>query len=283
MGGTSDPSGDIWGGLKNPPRKSAGCDKPATITNGTKTIMSGGMMRTYIVDIPSSYNPATPYRLFYVGHGMPGQAADVAQGWWEIKGQATAAKVDAIWVAPQGIGGSWSNSDNRDHVFFDDITAALKGGLCIDTTRIFATGMSGGGMLSYTLSTTRQKVIRAGAAMAPTNFNIFVPNPKPTDPIAWMQTTGMSDSICSWVTNEAQKRGSKFIALEKAADNRCTIPATIPVWMSGNHVCYDFAGCKPGYPVKVCTFNGPHTHVARDSGSNVNWIAKEIWEFLMQF
>ena len=98
-----------------------------------------------------------------------------------------------------------------------------------------------------------------------------------------MQTTGNTDTYCPWVANEAQKRGSKFIALEKAADNGCTIPATIPTWQSGNHVCYDFAGCKPGYPVKACTFNGPHTDNARDPGSNVNWIAKESWDFFMQF
>ncbi|MEO7956616.1 MAG: hypothetical protein ABIW76_08010, partial [Fibrobacteria bacterium] len=112
---------------------------------------------------------------------------------------------------------------------------------------------------------------------------IWIPNPPLKDPVAWMQTTGMSDNICAWVGNEAQKRGAKFIGLEKAANNGCTIPAEIPTWKSGNHVCYDFAGCKPGYPTKVCTFNGPHTHMARDPGSNENWIAKEGWDFLMQF
>lgn len=285
MGGAAGATGDTWGGLKNPPRKSAGCDKPATITNGAKTIMSGGMMRSYLIDIPANYDPATPYRLFFVGHGMPAPngAQDVAQGgWWGLKPQATAANVPAIWVAPQGIGGSWSSQDNREHVLFDDITGAVKDGLCVDTTRIFAAGMSGGGMLSYSLSTARQKVIRAGFGMSPTNFNTYVPAAKATDPIAWMQTTGMGDTLTAWIGNEAQKRGSKFIALEKATDNGCTIPATIPVWTSGNHVCYDFAGCKPGYPVKACTFNGGHVHFNSDPGGQ-NWIAKEGWEFLMQF
>ncbi|MEO6095693.1 MAG: hypothetical protein ABIW76_08435 [Fibrobacteria bacterium] len=56
-----------------------------------------------------------------------------------------------------------------------------------------------------------------------------------------MQTTGMSDNICAWVASEAQKRGAKFIGLEKPANNGCTIPAEIPTWKPGNHVCYDFA------------------------------------------
>jgi len=280
--GTGGTSGDIWGGLKNPPRKSAGCDKPATITNGKKTIMSGGMERTFIIDIPADYDPAKPYRLFYVSHGQGGRADDVAGflNWFGVKAQATAAKEPAVFIAGQGLNNTWGQPD---HVFFDDVTTLAKNGLCIDTTRVFVTGMSMGGMYSYSLSTDRQKSFRAGVGLAPTNFVIWLPNPKLTDPIAWMQTTGMSDTTCSWVADEAQKRGAKFIALEKAADNGCTIPATIPTWTSGNHVCYDFAGCKPGYPVKACTFNGGHVDNNRDPGSNVNWIAVESWKFFTQF
>jgi poly(3-hydroxybutyrate) depolymerase len=198
---------------------------------------------------------------------------------------ATAANVPAIWIAPgavTGARGAWSTADNRDHVLFDDILATAEAGLCIDTTRIFAMGMSGGGMLTNSLTSDRQKKIRAGVAMSPTNFNIWIPNPLLKDPIAWMQTTGMSDTLTAWVGNEAQKRGAKFIALEKAANNGCT-PAEIPTWKSGNHVCYDFAGCKPGYPTKICTFNGGHVHSNSDPGSSVNWIAKEGWDFFMQF
>jgi hypothetical protein len=36
-------------------------------------------------------------------------------------------------------------------------------------------------------------------------------------------------------------------------------------------------------PTKACTFNGGHTNIANDSGSNVNWIAEESWEFFTQF
>jgi len=279
--GGSD-GGDIWGGLKNPSRKSAGCDKPAQITNGKKTITSGGVARNYIIDIPPSYDPAKPYRLFYVSHGLGGKAEDVAGffNFFGLKPEAAAANEPAIFIAPQGLNGTWGEVD---HALFDDITAFAKDNLCVDTTRVFVTGMSMGGMYSYSLSTDRQKSIRAGVGLAPTNYNIWLPNPKLKDPIAWMQTTGNVDTYCPWVADEAQKRGSKFIALEKAADNGCTIPATVPFWQSGPHLCYDFSGCKPGYPVKACSFMGPHTDSNRDPGSNVNWIAKESWNFFMQF
>lgn len=285
MAGSGGVPGDIWGGLENPPRKSDGCDKPATITNGTKMITSGGVQRSFIVDIPDDYDPAKPYRLFYVSHGLGGSAQGVAGSFFGLKPEATNANDPAIFVAGQGLPNSngmptWGQTD---HVFFDDVTNLVKDGLCVDTTRVFVTGMSMGGMYSYSLSTDRQKSIRAGVGIAPTNFNIWLPNPKLTDPIAWMQTTGDEDEYCPWVTDEADKRGSKFIALEKATDNGCMIPTTVPFWESGNHICYDFVGCKPGYPVKACSFDGGHVDSNRDPGSNTNWIAKESWEFFTQF
>jgi poly(3-hydroxybutyrate) depolymerase len=272
-------SGDPWGGLKNPPSKSPGCGKPATITNGKKSITSGGKERAYIIDVPANYDPNKAYRLFYASHGLGGRAEDVA-GWnyFDLKTQAVAAKDPAVFIAPQGIDGRWGETD---HALFDDITTLAKNSLCIDTTRVFVTGMSFGGMITYSLSTNHQKRFRAGAALAPANYNIWLPNPKLKDPIAWMHTTGMSDNTCPW--DAGNNRGSKYIALEKAADNGCKVPATIPTWQSGKHLCYDFDGCRPGYPVKVCTFNGGHVQSNADPGTNTNWIAEESWKFFTQF
>jgi poly(3-hydroxybutyrate) depolymerase len=279
-GGGMAGSGDYWGGLKNPPGKSAGCGKAATITNGKKTIMSGGRERAYIIDVPANYDANKPYRLFYASHGLGGRAEDVA-GWnyFDLKTQAAAAKEPAVFIAPQGIDNRWGEAD---HALFDDITTFVKNGLCIDTTRVFVTGMSFGGMITYSLSTNHQKKFRAGVGLAPVNYVIWLPATKLKDPIAWMQTTGVRDTVCPWVSNDARKEGAMYIALEKAADNGCK-PATIPTWQSGKHLCYDFEGCKPGYPVKACTFNGGHDQSNSDPSSNTNWIAEESWKFFTQF
>ncbi len=274
-------SGDIWGGLKNPPGKSAGCGKPSTITSATRTITSGGVQRSYLLDIPANYDPNKPLRLFWCSHGHGSTLQNIIRSnFYDLKTESAAAKEPVILVAGQGINNTWGQAD---HAFFDDLTNFLKDNLCVDTTRIFATGMSMGGMQTYSLSTTRAHKIRAGVGIAPTNFNVWLPAVKQTIPIAWMQTTGMSDNTCKWVDNEAQKRGSKFIALEKGVNNGCTTPTDIPTWKSGPHTCYDFQGCKTGYPVKACTFNGGHDNTNSDPGSSVNWIGAESWKFFMQF
>ena len=252
------------------------------ITNGKKSITSGGTPRSYIIDIPADYDPAKPYRLFYVSHGLGGKAEDVAGSFnfFGLKPEAAAAKEPVIFVAGQGLDNTWGEVD---HVFFDDVTTFVKRNLCIDTTRVFVTGMSMGGMYSYSLSTDRQKCIRAGVGLAPTNYNIWLPNPKLTDPIAWMQTTGNVDTFCPWVANEAQKRGSKFIALEKAATTAAPSRRRFPFGSRAITSATTSPDARPGYPVKACSFKGPHTDSNRDPGSNVNWIAKESWDFFMQF
>jgi hypothetical protein len=264
--------------LKNPPVLSAGCGKATTVTNGEKTITSSGDQRTYIIDIPQGYDQDKPYRLFYTSHWINAKSTDVVnQNYYFLKPLAQAANEPAIFVAPQSDDGTW---DQIDHALFDDILAYVKENLCIDTTRVFATGFSFGGMITYSLSTNHQTDIRAAVGIAPANYNIWLPQ-KTHKPIAWMQTTGMGDTTCPWVQGNSMTNGAKFLAIEKATDNGCDVPNDIPTWQNGNHVCYDVPGCPEEYPTKICTFNGGHTNIANEG--NTNWIPQESWDFFMQF
>jgi poly(3-hydroxybutyrate) depolymerase len=264
----------------NAPVPSAGCGKATTVTNGKKTITSTNQERTYIIDIPTNYDMNKPYRLFYTSHWIGARSEDVqGQNYYFLKPLATAANEPAIFVAPQSDGATWQQ---KDHALFDDILAFVKANLCIDVSRVFATGFSFGGMITYSLSVNHQKDIRAAVGIAPANYNIWLPT-KTREPIAWMQTTGMGDTTCPWVDGTSTTRGAKFIAVEKATDNGCSMPTTVPNWQSGAHLCHDFQGCAAGRPTKACTFNGGHTNIASDSGSNVNWIAEESWRFFRQF
>jgi poly(3-hydroxybutyrate) depolymerase len=262
----------------NAPVLSAGCGKATTVTNGKKTIKSTNQDRTYIIDIPANYDMTKPYRLFYTSHWIGSTSEAVRdQNYYFLKPLATAANEPAIFVAPQSDGSTWQE---KDHALFDDILAYVKANLCIDTTRVFATGFSFGGMITYSLSVNHQKDIRAAVGIAPANYNIYVP-PKTHAPIAWMQTTGMSDGTCPWIQGNSTTNGAKFISIEHATDNGCMVPTDIPIWKQGNHVCYDFTGCKAGFPTKVCTFDGPHTNIANEGGKN--WIPDESWKFFKQF
>jgi poly(3-hydroxybutyrate) depolymerase len=224
-----------------------------------------------MITMPPNYDMNKPYRYIYASHGQGGEGADITrEHYYSIQNIAEAAN-SVIFVSASGLGGIWGL---KDVPLFDDILAFVEQNACVDTSRVFVLGFSFGGMYSYSLSMTRQKTIRAGIGMSPANYAIQIP-PKSHDPIAWMQSTGMSDTTCPWVQGNSTTNGAKYIAIEHGTDNGCTVPNPIPTWTSGNMLCDDFAGCKPGYPVKVCTFNGGH---ALPPGS-ANW----MWSFISQF
>jgi poly(3-hydroxybutyrate) depolymerase len=281
--GTAGSSGGYAPG--NPAVPSAGCGTAlSTFKSGANTtykMTSATLSREYIMYIPSSYDAKKPYRLIFNFHCMGSSDTQCANsdGYYWLKAQDTGNT--SIFVAPQGYTDSmpW-RSDDKDHTFFDDMLKQFKSELCIDESRVFSIGFSFGGMETYSLSVDHQKDLRAAVGIAPANYNIYVPT-KTHQPIAWMQTTGMSDTTCPWVNGSSTTQGSKYIAIEHGTDNGCTVPSTIPTWTSGNHLCVDFTGCKAGYPTKICTFNGPHTDNSTESGTN--WIPTEAWKFITQF
>jgi hypothetical protein len=320
-GGAGGSSGGGGGG-KAAPVPSKGCGLQdgkmklttggMSIANGLSTstrlkITSGGMSREYIIDIPADYDASRPYRLIFSWHQAYGSDTGNAVGqypagngpnfnaqnyaYFGLHREATAAKEPVIFVAPGGIGNlPWDFT--RDSVLFDDLLAAVTSNLCIDEGRVFTTGFSFGAMMSYSLSITRQTKLRAAVTMAAANYNL--PG-QPTDsnaaPIAYFGITGMSDGTCPWVSSDADKKGGKYCVLTHAQDNGCTIPGTIQTAMVGSkkYLCYDFEGCKAGYPVKVCTFDGAHTPSAVDDGNSTGddglkaFVPPLAWKFISQF
>ena len=218
--------------LKNPPAPSAGCGKPTTVTSGKKTITSGG--NAAVVHHRHSdqlrHEQAVSLLLHVTldqqhrrGRAAAGLLLPQAAG---QRGERAGHLLGASGAAGKSRG-TWDTSKNTDHILFDDILAYVKANLCIDTTRVFATGFSFGGMMTYSLSVNHQKDIRAAVGIAPANYNIYVPT-KTHQPIAWMQTTGMSDTTCPWVNGTSTTQGAKYIAIEHAHRQRVHGPVDHP-------------------------------------------------------
>jgi poly(3-hydroxybutyrate) depolymerase len=317
-GGSAGSSGGS-GGMGSTAAPSPGCsvtDGVATLTSGgsmvanghptsTKlTILSGTADREYVIDIPTNYNPTHPYRLIFSWHQAYGSDTGNASGvhpandgpnftaqnyaFYGLRREASAANDPAIFVAPQGIGDiPWDFA--RDSALFDDLLAAIRAKLCIDDKRVFSVGFSLGGMMSYALSITRQTKLRAVVAMSAVNYNLLH-QPADTNeaPIAYFGTTGMSDGTCPWGT---ATHGGQACGVTHAQDNGCTPSQEPPTTTAGSKtfLCYDFAGCPAGYPVKVCTFDGMHTPSSVDDGTLTTddglkaFIPPLAWKFIAQF
>jgi poly(3-hydroxybutyrate) depolymerase len=292
-GGVGGMAGSDAGAFGAPVR-SDGCGKPlSTLTTGTHSLTSSSMQREYTIDIPDDYDAEKPYRLIFAWHWINasdeavvnGQTANGGEVWayYGLKNQADSAGDPAIFIAPQSRNGRW---DEQDHVLFDDLLALAKTELCIDTTRVFATGFSFGAMITYSLSTNHQMQLRAVSALSPANFNIYLPTDT-HQPVAYMSTTGMDDTLCPW--DGGPDRGALYAAIGHAEDNGCTIPDPVPTTTKGSRtfLCHDFTGCQAGYPVKACTFDGGHIAAHADGGTGDDgvetWIPRVTWEFFTQF
>ena len=165
LGGAAGTSGSGSGGSSagsggGGAEQTAGCGKPRTLQNGTITIMFNNASRKYILRVPDDYDNNHPYRLVFAYAESGASAMSVAsRNYFTL---ATLDSTNTIFVAPDAANGagSWSKSDVE---LTDAILAQLEGDLCIDKTRIFATGFSFGGAMSLALACTRADVFRGVA------------------------------------------------------------------------------------------------------------------------
>jgi poly(3-hydroxybutyrate) depolymerase len=272
--------------LKNAPTPSAGQGKElGDFRSGTYTIESAGLTRQYTIDIPKDYDKNKTYRLIFTMHMMGGSMQTmVDQNFYGLKTYAERDGVPVIFVAPQGYTDSspWRGRDDKDHVFFADMLELFKDKLSIDTSRIFCCGFSFGAMITYSLSLNFQKDLRAVACYAPANWNIYLPENK-KEPLAFYSTTGTEDGLCKFVNSDELKQGGKYCVLTHLENNGLTQLPEVPVATTPTHVTTEFEGLPEEYPVLFGSFVGGHTENVKDPGSDVNWIAKETWDFFMRF
>ena len=279
-GGTTGGSGGGAGGSAGAggASQSAGCGRTRTLQNGTITITFSGASRKYILRVPDGYDNSHPYRLV-LAYAWSGASASqvVSTNYFTF---ATMDTKNTIFAAPDAAGGSGSWS-NGDVAFTDAIVAQLEGDLCIDKTRLFATGFSFGGGMAMALACTRADVFRAVAFFSGADLTNSCPTTL-TKPIAYYASQASEDAggmpITSPITGE--RKQAQF-----AEVNGCMPePSSTNFPAAGQpHTCTNYKGCSAGHPTEYCVFNGPHGWEPKDPGQSMSWNAPEAWKFITQF
>jgi poly(3-hydroxybutyrate) depolymerase len=257
--------------------QSGGCGKAAALMSGKASLDVGGTMREYILAVPDNYDQNKAYKLIFGWHPWGGSAQQVASGGYY--GLENEAGGEAIFVAGEGLeyGGSglgWGNTDGQDLDFLGAMLERFRSGLCIDENRIFSTGFSFGGMMSFAAGCSTTSMMRAIAPMA---GNIMVSGCEDgTRPVAVMGFHGDHDGVVDISGGQAGR--DAFI--ERNGCTTETLPAQ-PNWCDGLAdnfqpcTCVAYQGCMPGYPVTWCEFNADHMP-APSSGET-------LWSFFSQF
>lgn len=171
----------------------------------TRTIMIGEQKRTYLVHVPKDYDPKKPAPVVLALHGA---AMNGSMMVWFSGLNKTSDKEGFIVVYPSGTGtgpfltwnaggfnGKMAEGRADDVAFIgkllDDLGAVVK----VDEKRVYACGMSNGGMMSYRLAAELSDRI---AAIAPVAGTIAIDESKPKRPVPVIHFHGTTDTFVAF-------------------------------------------------------------------------------------
>lgn len=182
---------------------SACSPEQAVVTGETQqTLWVNEEERTYILYVPSRYDGITPLPLLMSFHGFSSSAEEQLS----LTGFELLAETENfIVVFPQGTGRPprWYNGvsafsdedDLRDMAFVTALLDTLQETACIDETRIYATGFSAGGGMSYRLACELSDRITAIGTVAGAYSQIPNGGCLPTRPVPIITIHGIEDPI----------------------------------------------------------------------------------------
>ena len=167
----------------------------------TRTLKVGDLTRTYLVHIPPKYDSKTPMPVVLVFHGGGSNAEGMVQFCGLNKKSDEAG---FIVVYPSGTGrlekvltfnggnccGYAMNNKVDDVEFTRQLLDDLATSASIDSKRVFATGMSNGGIMSYLLASQLSDRI---AAIAPVGGPMGTDTCKPKRPVSVIHFHGSDD------------------------------------------------------------------------------------------
>ena len=165
----------------------------------TRDLIVNTLHREYILYIPSGFNNQQPAPVVFVFHGFGGDPLSLMD---ETGFNQLADKNGFFVVYPRGTSASWNAggccgnaiAQNRDETaFVKQILVDLQTFAMIDPERVYATGISNGGMMSYRLACEMSDTF---AAIAPVAGPLFYTPCEPQEPVAVMHVHGPKlDSI----------------------------------------------------------------------------------------
>ena len=243
-----------------------------------------GLNREFTVYIPQSYEEGTQVPLLFNFHGY-GSSAYAQIGYGDFRDLSE--QHNFIIVIPQGslLQGTshwnvkgWTSASTTDDIdFTSEMIDRISAEYSIDLTRVYATGMSNGGFMSYHLACNLSSRIAAIASvtgsMTPGTYN----DCNPLHPTSIMQIHGINDSVVPYQGNAGMKPIPEVIEYWKNY-NQCTSLA-IGDFTSGS-TSESHQNCLNDVSVELWVLNNfGHSWPETRRGDEING-AEVIWNFL---
>lgn len=273
-----------------------------------RSIDVNGIMRDYLVAVPQSYDASKTHALVFGFHGSGGTREQL-RGYMNVETPANGA---AVFIYPSGLpqhdGGvaEWDLSQSsQDLVLVDKLLEQYAGELCIDRTRIFATGHSFGGCMSNAVGCWRGNVFRAIAPVAGCGPSR---NAQCVGKLAVLQIHSPKDTQVQYGTavhlctkylrnngcDEMPACGCNWTDMLASPADQCmqqdqqpymtAVPITVTAQDEQPPVLHQYIGCDPGLPLVFIDHWRREKMMVGDPAERWHnpppWSAAVIWEFL---
>ncbi|MCB9418301.1 MAG: esterase [Ardenticatenaceae bacterium] len=181
----------------------------------TKTIEIDGIARTYHIHLPPDFSEDNPAPLVLALHGGGGNGLRFDRGVTNNTLIPAADERGIVLVFPEGIDHQWCDGrfaqidpaspcqDRNDVPFLSAIIDTMIQDYGVDPARVYATGISNGGFMSFRLAIDLSDKI---AAIAPVTAQLSaaLENQSPQNPISVMLINGTADPLVPYDGGEVR-------------------------------------------------------------------------------
>jgi polyhydroxybutyrate depolymerase len=239
-------------------------------------LASKDRQRSYRLFVPAGYDGRTPLPLVLDLHPSGG----TSDGQARTSGFETlAARENFVVASPQAENGRWNvpvqDSRADDVTYIKDVIAHVESQVCIDASRIYATGFSGGGRMSSLLACTLNSRIAAFAPVASLRW----PAPCSGRPIPVLTFHGLADPQNTYA-GRVEGRNGEWVE---------SVPEALAGWAGHNGCRSDVITEDPAGPLSTMRYEGcrdaTEVRMIRIDGLGHAWPKAEIdattvmWQF----
>jgi polyhydroxybutyrate depolymerase len=260
-----------------------------------RILSSGGIDRSYLLHIPRGYKDTIeqPLVLNFHGHGSNALQQQYYTGFSHL-----ADAYDFIVAYPQGaIGldhrtgwdtGSRRNPHTNDVLFVSNLLTHLQESWCINPDRIYATGFSNGGGMTYVLACKMADRFAAFASVS----GSYPPVPggcNPARPVPYMELHGTGDKVVPYNGSPAKGYPPVTQWLQQWAQRDGCNSQPVIFFHQANVTGEKWVGCRDNVTIIHYTIGGmghmwPRHLIIRTHNSAIAFDATSlIWSFFQSY
>jgi len=275
---------------------SIGLSANSVSSQTTGSFLHNGINRSYTIYVPTAWSPEKNYPMLLALHGLT-QTGNSMMGFSNFN--AYAEEFGFIVVYPNGVSNSWNvgfpgGSTADDVGFLSALIDTVNAAYNTDLNRIYSTGFSNGGFMSYRLACELGSRIAAIAPVAGTMTSASLSACQPSRDIPVMHIHGTNDYVVFYNGGFGNTSVNEVLTFWNTA-NECpaiptieNLPDLVP---EGSTVQKQtWTPCADSTEVTLYKINGGgHTWpgsvgTAGSGNTNRDIIAsEEIWKFVSRF